>query len=122
MAEVTCPSCGAPLVAVLRRAWCSSNCGWKYPRPTPQPTAPRLAALALVLLGCHGPGVLNPDPVHGGQCHNGDQLAVMCDNGYCCPDGTQCPSDHGPGCEGVPPVVPGPFGDKLRDGGHEAGR
>lgn len=38
-----------------------------------------LAVVALVACASTTqPSLLNPDPVHGGDCHNGDQLCHLC--------------------------------------------
>jgi hypothetical protein len=54
---------------------------------------------------------LNPDPVNGGPCGNGNQEAVPC-NGKCCPPNTRCvyPGD----CEILDPV---PTGVRPSDAG-----
>ena len=44
--------------------------------------------LALVLTAC-SPGLnqtLNPDPVHGGDCHDGNQLSTKCGDTCCTPN------------------------------------
>lgn len=57
-----------------------------------------LAAIVVVLAACT-PGLdqsLNPDPVHGGACHDGDQLGKVCASPYsdagswCCHGDDEC--------------------------------
>jgi hypothetical protein len=68
----------------------------------------RLAAIALLLAGCAaGPSFLNPDPVHGGPCGNGDQACHMCASLYS-PDPWPCPenADCGTAYGECPPSTP----------------
>lgn len=55
--------------------------------------------LAIAACDTTKPSFLNPDPVHGGSCKNGDQLCTQCRNA----DGVTwpCPNDYvcdGNGC------------------------
>jgi hypothetical protein len=53
---------------------------------------------AMLFIACHA-DILNDDPLHGGPCANGDQLAHLCkDRTTCCPAGYLCALD-GKGCE-----------------------
>jgi hypothetical protein len=73
-------------------------------------TARRIARAAAVLAGCLGLfacSFLNPDPVRGGACHDGDQLAEVCaDAVTCChPSRAERCAETGNMCV---PVEPGP--------------
>lgn len=50
-------------------------------------------ALVVACASTTSPSLVNPDPVHGGQCGNGDELATLChgpDVSWCCLDEETC--------------------------------
>jgi len=66
-----------------------------------------LLALAVVAVAIAACASLNPDPVHGGDCRDGDQLGERCTDGVTC-----CHPSRGERCGLQPrqciPVDPGP--------------
>lgn len=79
--------------------------------------------IGALILACGGISkTLNPDPVHGGDCHDGNQLGVLCSSVYfpaqvwCCPTEYSCGNGRG---ECIPPDPPvfGLKGDSGTDSG-----
>ena len=77
-------------------------------------------ACLLTTVACAGMNqTLNPDPVHGGACHNGNQLSVSCTSVYfpgktwCCPMENTC----GNGLNECIPPDPPVFTAKKADAG-----
>jgi hypothetical protein len=72
------------------------------------------------VVACVGPGspdALNPDPVHGGACGNGDQLATVCHlhneaaKTWCCWNEAMCGTAIGECLMSMPPAPP----ERARD-------
>ena len=63
-------------------------------------TEMKLPLMLILLVGCAGgtptPSFLNPDPVHGGPCKDGDQEGLRCSSAFfagvewCCHSGMTC--------------------------------